>query len=102
MLRVAVRCIDLAQDQLLTYQNTAVSPTNTILQASVFIPTYCGWGRHCSVGVATRYGLDGPAIESRCGRDFPHTSKPARGPNQPPIQWVPGLFPGGKAAGAWR
>ena len=54
-----------------------------------------------SVGIATRYGLDGPGIESRCGRNFPHPSRPALGPTQPPIQWVPGLFPGGKPAGAW-
>ena len=27
-----------------------------------------------SVGVMTRYGLEGPGIESRCGRDFPHPS----------------------------
>ena len=32
------------------------------------------------VGVATGYGLDGPGIESRWGRDFPHLSKPALGP----------------------
>ena len=54
------------------------------------------------VGIATRYGLDGPESECRCGRNFPHQSKPTLGPTQPPVQWVPGLFPGGKTAGVWR
>jgi hypothetical protein len=58
-------------------------------------------GRDSVVGIASRYGLDGPGIESRWGRDFPHPSRPTLGPTQPPVQWVPGLFPGGKAAGAW-
>ena len=43
-------------------------------------------GRGSSVGIATRYGLDGPAIESRWGRDFPHPSRPVMGPTQSPVQ----------------
>jgi hypothetical protein len=43
-------------------------------------------GRGGLVGITTRYGLDGPGIESRWGRDFPHPFRPALGPTQPPIQ----------------
>jgi len=59
-------------------------------------------GRVSVVGEATRYGLDGPGIENRWGREFPHQSRPALESTQPRVQWVPGLFPGYKAAGAWR
>jgi len=39
-------------------------------------------GRDSTVGIEIRYGLDGPGIESRWGRDFPHPSRPALGPTQ--------------------
>jgi len=45
-------------------------------------------GRDSSVGKATRYGLDGRGFESRCGRYFPHPSRPVLGSTQPPIKWV--------------
>ena len=45
--------------------------------------------------MATGYGLNGPGIESRCRRDFPHLSRPALGP---PSLLYNGyrVFPGGK------
>jgi hypothetical protein len=55
-------------------------------------------GRGSLVGIATRYGLDGPDIESRWELDFSKLPRPALGPTQ---HLVPGLFSGGKAAGAW-
>ena len=56
-------------------------------------------GRDSSVCIATRYGMDGPGIESWFGRDFPHLSRPTLGPTQPSMQWVPGSFPGVKRPG---
>ena len=55
------------------------------------IPISIHVGRDSVVGVATRYGLVGPGIESRWGQDFPHPSTPAPGPTQRPLQWLPGL-----------
>jgi hypothetical protein len=49
-------------------------------------------GRHSSVGTATRYRRDGPGIEFRWRQNFLHSSKPALGPTQPLLQWVPDLF----------
>jgi len=59
------------------------------------------WGnRDSSVGIATRYGLDGPGIESRWGRDFPHPSRTTWG--SPSLLYTGyRVFPGDKAARTW-
>ena len=64
-----------------------------------FVKQHSTMGRDSSIDIVTRYGLDGPGIESRWGRDFPHLSRPALGPTQPPIKCVPGFFPGVKRPG---
>ena len=64
------------------------------MQHGSFVSAYQKTGQNKAVGMATRYRLDSPGIESRWGRDFPHLSRPALGPTQPPIQWVLGLSQG--------
>lgn len=61
-----------------------------------------GVARDSVVGTATCYALDGPAIDSRLGRDILHPSIPTLVLTRPPVQCVTGPFPGGKTAGAWR
>ena len=51
------------------------------------------YGQGSSVGIATDYGLDGLGIESRWSEIF-RPSRPALGPTQHPVQWVPDLSPG--------
>ena len=52
----------------------------------------------CSVvGIATCCRLDSPGIKPRWGQDFLHLSRPAVGPTQPPVQWVPCLSRGVKS-----
>ena len=50
-------------------------------------------GPGSSVGIATDYWLGAPGIEFQWGEVF-RPCRPALGPTQPPVQWVPCLLQG--------
>ena len=52
-----------------------------------------------SVDIATDYMLDGPGSNPG-GNEIFRPSRPALGPTQPPVKWVPVLSQGQSAAGA--
>ena len=76
-----------------------IQMSSTVGMKSVYVNIL---GQVVSVGIATRYGLDGPRIKSRWRRNLPHPSRPDLGSTPPPTQWVACFFRGGKAAVAWR
>ena len=53
----------------------------------------CVCGPGSSICIATDYGLDGPGSNPG-GDDIFRPSRPALGPTQPHVQWVPDLSRG--------
>ena len=59
-------------------------------------------GRDSSVGIATRYGLDGPGIESQWGARFSAPVQTDPGANPASCTMGTWSFPRVKRPGAWR
>ena len=64
-----------------------------IFSAVFFVAYYTNCGLGNSVSIATDYGLDGPGSSPGEDEIF-RPSRPAVGPIQPPVNWVPVLSRG--------
>jgi hypothetical protein len=74
-------------------------PTITLKQQIFKVYTPYISGRDCVVGTATRYGLDGPGIESRWGVRFSAPVQTGPGAHPASCTMGNGTFPGVKRPG---
>jgi hypothetical protein len=73
---------------------------STLRTGHLYLPgnissSHCCWSRDSSVGIATRYGLEGPGFESRWGEIFRNYPDRLRGPSSLLYNGYRS-FPGGK------
>ena len=71
-----------ASSNMSSPQSPISSATSQVQYCLFSLRLSSSWGRDSAVGVATRYGLDGPGIESRWGARF-----------SAPVQTGPGAYP---------
>jgi hypothetical protein len=96
--------INMTSDEIEVTRGTHVGKetiSRTTIYIYIYIITVFQTGRDSSVGIATRYRLNGPEIEFLWGRDFPHPSRPAPGGPPSLLYNRYRVSPGGKTAGAW-
>jgi hypothetical protein len=68
---------------LVTFQSCRENKTTRYTFSNSFWKSYRIWvnvARNSADGIATRYKLDGPGIDSQWGRDLPHQSRRALAP----------------------
>jgi len=73
-----------------------------ILNVYLILTFYIYWRRDGSVGITTRYGLDGRGIECRWKRDSPYQSTLVVWAQPASCTVGPDSLSRGKVAGAWR
>ena len=98
----SLSCVKICKERIVSVTEKIVI---TVLKEYKVKYTYITFvvGRESSVGIATRYGLGGPGIES-LGGGARFSAPFHTGPGAHPASYTTGIgsFPGGKAAGSWR